>query len=80
MGRLRVIVEPTYTDHDATAAFLEKATTYIEENYPETLAWESYLDRDIRRVTMFEEFTDEGALAEYQQGMARTGLNDEAMT
>ncbi len=79
MGHLRVVAEGTYTDHDAVTDFVGRATTYVKENHPGTLAWECYLDEPNGTLTMFEEFTDEGAFAEYEEGAARVGLRDEAM-
>lgn len=72
-----MIAEATVHDYDGAVEFLGRVARHVEENLPNTLTWDVFMDQTAGRLVMYEEFTDESALLEYEMSMTDHGLRQE---
>jgi quinol monooxygenase YgiN len=75
---VRVIARLTEKDPRAASDFVERVSAFVEEGLPGTLAWETFRDDATGRWIWYEVFSDEQALASYEQAVRDRGLRNEA--
>lgn len=78
MAEVRVIAELTAKDSEAAANFVQRVSTFVETNLPDTLAWESFTDEATGRWIWYEVFKDEQALAAYERVVNQEGMREDA--
>lgn len=73
----RSILEWTTSDYDAVADLARRMTAYIEENEPDTLAFEWFGDQATGQVVWYQVYSNDEAFLEHAQNMAEAGFAEE---
>jgi hypothetical protein len=79
MERVRMITEVAVHDFDGAMDVFSRAARVVEESLPRVLAWDIFVDEEHERVVMYEEFSDETALVEYETKLVGLGYRDELL-
>jgi quinol monooxygenase YgiN len=74
----RSIVEWTTSDYDAVTDLVRRMIAYMEENEPDTLAFECFGDRAHGRCVWYQVYSNDEAFVKHAQNMAEAGFSDEA--
>jgi hypothetical protein len=72
-----MITQVIVHDYDGAIDVFSRAAAVVEDGLPNALAWDIFVDEGHEHAIMYEEFTDENALSEYEAKLIGLGYRDE---
>ncbi len=77
MSESRGLALLTVHNIDRVADIAHRATAFIQENLPGTLAWEYFVDEESGRGLLYQIHAGDDAVRAYEQGMVEQGFQRE---